>query len=315
MSNYQAEFHQHWNHLHDPDVRALAWLLSAPDLLDSQAPRWHNQIASLAFDPGFDLNTWLIAQDTYSEPLHTFLQVRPRLRLGHYAEKLMAFYFQARGILDAYSLQVQADKTTVGEFDFLLRDGLNLVHWEFATKFYLLQTDGELDHFMGPSLADTLSNKVHKILQRQLVLGQHPSAQAVLRQPISHAQALIKGWLFYHHDRPTAQPVSGLNAEHCRGAWCALHEFNVSSALQGDLFAVLPRLRWLAPARLAWKDCCTKHSLQQQMNDYFSRNRTPLLVVVLDPSGDVALETSRCFVVPDNWPGDATAWLAQHDLV
>ncbi|MEO8598457.1 MAG: DUF1853 domain-containing protein, partial [bacterium] len=33
----QAGFHQRWGHLHDPHVRALAWLLSAPDMLDVQA--------------------------------------------------------------------------------------------------------------------------------------------------------------------------------------------------------------------------------------------------------------------------------------
>jgi hypothetical protein len=34
-STFQQQFHARWHCLRDPHVRALAWLLDAPDLLDA----------------------------------------------------------------------------------------------------------------------------------------------------------------------------------------------------------------------------------------------------------------------------------------
>ncbi|HEX7634981.1 MAG TPA: DUF1853 domain-containing protein, partial [Noviherbaspirillum sp.] len=47
LPSHQAQFHRRWNHLNDPHVRTLAWLLDAPDLLDPQAPQWQGRIASI----------------------------------------------------------------------------------------------------------------------------------------------------------------------------------------------------------------------------------------------------------------------------
>src|SRR5437868_1432945 len=102
---FQAQFHQRWNHLNDPHVRALAWLLDAPDLLDVDAPQWQGKIAHIAAaDDGAYQNTatWLQALDSEPEQrlaLHAFMGGLSSTRLGLYAEKLMAFYFQQQQIL------------------------------------------------------------------------------------------------------------------------------------------------------------------------------------------------------------------------
>ena len=213
VESCQARFHQRWQHLSDPHVRALAWLLDAPDLLDPQAPQWRGLIATLAGVPDRQIADWLAALDVAPDALHAYLDIGPYTRLGRYAEKLMAFYFQHQGTLFAHGIQVRAGKNhTVGEFDFLLRQGDALLHWEFATKFYLLESSGvglEADYFVGPNLADTLGAKMRKILDRQLSLAQHPAAQIHLPQAIAAAQALVKGWLFYHADDPHASPSMG----------------------------------------------------------------------------------------------------------
>jgi uncharacterized protein len=307
-ASYQAQFHQRWNHLSDRHVRALAWLLSAPDLLDWQAPQWHGKIARLPDDP--DIGAWLAALDQVPQALYAYLDMRPRMRLGRYAEKLMAFYFRHQGVLVAHSVQVQNGKTaTIGEFDFLLRDGAALVHWEFATKFYLLETSGAStsDYFMGPSLADMLSTKMHKILERQLALGQHPAAKIHLPQALSAAQALIKGWLFYRADTVAACSARGLSETHCRGFWCALDELDM---LHGDCFALLPRLDWLAPAKLDAADCMDLAVLRDTLSTYFLQNSTPLLVALMTIKDGVALESERGFIVPDDWRSRAHVRIA-----
>lgn len=308
----QAEFHQRWGHLRDPHVRTLAWLLSAPDLLDVRAPQWGGQIATLgeALDPA--VVGWLTALDAAPAELHAFLAVGPFTRLGRYAEKLMAFYFGHRGTLFAHGIQVRAGKDdTVGEFDFLLWEKnaaeTVLVHWEFATKFYLLESSGaglEADYFVGPNLADTLGAKMRKILGRQLALAQHPAAQSHLPQAVSAARALVKGWLFYHGDDPLPAPAMGLSQAHCRGFWCTLPEFDTVPA---ERLAILPRLSWLAPARVVPSAALDKRQLQAALAAEFEHSTMPVMVALLQPDGECLLETSRGFIVPDDWRSRASA--------
>ena len=180
-ASYQRVFHARWGHLTRAPVRALAWLLDSPDLLDGAAPEWAGRVATLGpVTP--EVADWLARLDADPRELDAALGARPYTRLGLYAEKLMAFYFARQGRLVVHGLQIRANRNdTVGEFDFLLESGpAALEHIEFATKFYLQEESGagNLDTLVGPNLADTLGLKMRKIFERQLALGQHPAAQA-----------------------------------------------------------------------------------------------------------------------------------------
>lgn len=299
--SYQAQFHRRWNHLTDPHVRTLAWLLDAPDLLDPHAEQWAGRIATLG-PVDEEAASWLAALDRAPADLHTYLGLQPFTRLGRYAEKLMAFYLEHRGLLVAHGVQVRAGKNeTVGEFDFLLRQGEALVHWEFATKLYLLESSGHgchADYFVGPNLADTLGAKIRKIMDRQLALSQHPAAQQHLPQPIALAQALVKGWLFYHGQTPEPALPQGVAGMHCRGFWLALDEMN---QIEVQHYVVLPRLSWLAPAKTARENALDSEMLRAMLIEHFGRLRTPVLVAVVAPHGGYLLEVDRGFIVPDDW--------------
>lgn len=303
----QARFHARWPSLRDPHVRALAWLLDAPDLLDPQAPRWEGRIASLPADAADVCRDWLLALDVEPAALHHYLGVHRFTRLGRYAENLLAWYFRHCGILVGHGLQVRAGKDeTVGEFDFLLRQGDALLHWEFATKFYLLNSDDpalagvqQADYFVGPNLSDTLGRKTRKILARQLKLGEHPAAQHLLPQPLAGAQALLKGWLFYRRgEQPPLQAI-GVSSAHCRGWWCTLKELE---AHVPGAAAILPRIAWLAPARLPSSDVLSPQALRTTLAGMFGSDRMPVMVACLAERDGAWVETERGFVVPDEWP-------------
>jgi hypothetical protein len=299
--NFQAQFHQRWGDLHDRHVRALAWLLSAPDLLDASAPQWQGRIASLGSELlRADLDAWLHALDRAPAALHAYLGEQPFVRLGRYAEKLLAFYLAQQGVLLAHGVQVREQHRTIGEFDFLLRLQDRLVHWEFATKFYLLESSGnghDADYFVGPNLADTLGAKMHKIFDRQLKLSEHEAARAHLPEPVASAQALVKGWLFYHAGRHFAR-ADGTSPAHCRGFWLSLAEME---DLRGEQLAIIPRLAWLAPAQLPRESALDGSSLMQILRDYFAQDRMPVMIAVLRTEEDAARETERGFIVPDDW--------------
>ncbi|WP_371865877.1 DUF1853 family protein [Duganella qianjiadongensis] len=304
---YQAGFAQRWGHLRHPHVRALAWLLDAPDLLDRAAPQWQGQVATLG-PVGSAVAGWLAALDQQPGALEAALGQHRQTRLGKYAEQLMAFYFAAQGQLHAHGLQVRASRNdTVGEFDFLLRAGAGLHHLEFATKFYLLDASAGSDFsgLVGPNLADTLGAKMRKIFQQQLTLATHPAAQALLPAPVTSAQALVKGWLFYP---PQVAPcMGGISGAHCHGYWMSR---SAAQQLPGDLFVLLPRLQWLAPARLPLSGAgqslvLSKAELLLALDDHQAQARAPVMVAHLAEQGDSLVEVRRGFVVPDAWPEQA----------
>ncbi|CAN5343700.1 DUF1853 family protein [soil metagenome] len=308
--SFQAQFHQRWKLLTDRHVRDLAWLLDAPDLLDVHAPQWRGQIASLAGHMTPEVETWLLALNQAPEELRAYLAIQPLTRLGRYAEKLMTFYFRHQNLLFAHNLQVRAGKdSTVGEFDFLLRQNGELLHLEFATKFYLWESSGggaAPDYFVGPNLADTLGAKMSKILDRQLALASHPAAQVHLPGPVASAQALIKGWLFYEGSNlQSIQQLSGESARamgvsqaHCRGFWCPLAALEL---LGGDMFTLLPRLHWLAPARIEAPKALDRRELKNALAAHFECDTMPVMLALLEADGDVGIEVDRGFIVPDDW--------------
>lgn len=305
-TSFQKRFHQRWSHLNDPHVRTLAWLLDAPDLLDPLAPQWGGRIAALGVDAGARAADWLAMLDAAPGSLHAHLHVQPHSRLGRYAEQLMGFYFLKQGVLRGQGIQVRTEQgKTIGEFDFLLQDGAQLAHWEFATKFYLLQSRQvaldsrhQADYFVGPNLADTLGAKMRKILDRQLSLADHPAAQQHLPQPVAMAQALVKGWLFYPDKLPPAQSL-GLSVNHCRGFWCTLSEMDDRPA---ERYLVLPRLSWLAPAKTSLAQSVDWQVLKRALTAGFQHDTMPVLVAFLQQqTGGQWLETSRGFIVPEDW--------------
>jgi hypothetical protein len=308
--NYQSLFERRWGHLRRARVRALAWLLDAPDLLDIHDPRWEGRVATVGpMTP--ETAGWLAQLDQDPSTLDAALGTRVHTRLGLYAEKLMAFYFAWRGRLVAHGVQVRAGpNATIGEFDFLLDAGPDGVeHIEFATKFYLLQgevhgdIDAAFDSFVGPNLADSLGRKMRKVFDRQLQLGSHPAAQAFLPRPVVSAKALVKGWLFYPAGSYFA--MDGIAAGHCRGFWCALSELGEMDA---DRFLILPRLQWLAPFRaLSATWMLDRAQLVAELASQFETSGTPVLVAVVREQSGSIVETERGFIVPDDWRDRAEA--------
>ncbi len=298
--SYQARFERRWGHLTRPHVRALAWLLDAPDLLDPASPHWQGRIATLGgMTP--DTADWLAALEQDPIPLDAALGARHYSRLGLYAEKLMAFYFAEHGKLVAHGLQVRANRNdTVGEFDFLLRDGDDLVHLEFATKFYLLDADSAgagFNGLIGPNLADTLGAKMRKIFDKQLSLAQHPAAQPLLPQPVARALALVKGWLFYPGDE-AGGGMAGISQPHCNGFWMTMEQ---ARGLMGARFVIMHRLLWLAPLKATADDALTHAELLAALDEQMAKVSAPVMVAVMREEGCWLVEQRRGFVVPDDW--------------
>jgi hypothetical protein len=318
METFQARFHHEWQHLQDAHVRSLAWILTSPGLLAKHSLLWSEQIASLVLPDKAGLHAWLLQLDQHPSGLHEALDLQKQRRLGHYAENLLGFYLKHQGLLYVHGLQVHEKGATVGEFDFLLHQADDLLHWEIATKFYLLETGADAAHapdlydYLGPNLADTLGSKMEKIFHQQLLLSQHPEAQKILPKKVVAAKALIKGWLFYRQPQMGAGLIDGLSAGHCRGYWWTLNDIE-QLAIPHAL--ILPRLEWLAPAQCGLDAVMEKDDLQQVLQRHFLGDKTPLMLAIMSRHGSVMQEFCRGMVVPDDWLARAGEQRRQHRTV
>ncbi|KMN82627.1 hypothetical protein VK98_07475 [Chromobacterium sp. LK11] len=278
-----------------PAVRDLAFLLSAPSPWRSGADIAPQRLL------GADGPALLQALDADPAELQHWLARQPTRRLGHYAERLLSFWFRLAPHIElvASNLPVRdADGRTVGEFDFLLRLDGQPLHLEAASKFYL-QLGRSADTLTGPSLRDAWALKARK-LQTQLRLSRHPAAQAMLPAGFDGCAvgARLSGWLFHARDTspqapPGARPLYGQYWP-LRGDWPAL---NADSR-----WAWLPRLSWLAPARLGFEQTHTAAALRAQLEEAAA----PQLLAELQAGADGCWhEVARGFAVPPGWPQEA----------
>ncbi|MFK8028916.1 MAG: DUF1853 family protein [Gammaproteobacteria bacterium] len=241
-------------------VRALMWSFGSPSIVSSASDaRWQDDIwcswralelAGLWDKPGI------------AEELNTFLNNEKDHRLGARFERLIEFGLHH---LPGYEcvqrrLQVNFERQTRGEFDFIVRDheARRLEHWEVACKFYLgVPMEGQL-HWVGPGKQDSLIRKLNTLTHRQLVLSQSPEAVDTVNQldeVPSNVRALLKGRLFYPladehvHDAAFefagANGSIGLNRAAPFGFWCDYDQLVASEPK--SLFNMEKSL-WLDPS-------------------------------------------------------------------
>lgn len=292
-----------------PQVRALAWLIGSPGVLDARDAQFGDRVITDAWcaEALAAATPWLLALDREPRALLDFLAARSSRRLGRLAESLLSFWLRWRpGVeLLAENLAVRGAQSTLGEFDFVLREPgqAQATHWETAIKFYLHRPEvGGLAGYAGPAGKDVLAAKAARIFTRQLTLGLTPEGAAALHQlgvNDLRTQAWVKGWLFYPIGQ-TAVPAPGTNPRHSRGWWLR-HRPQWERALDaGRRYAILPRLDWLAwPWAAAQAE--TLESLAALVDVRMAAEGESLLVVEMAESGGRWLEQSRGFIVPAGW--------------
>lgn len=256
-----------WWRLRDPDVRALATILTAPAL-------WHSGFempaAGLLGTRGF---RFLLALDEKPGLLKAHLAKEAPFggRLGVYAESLLAFWLAHAphtGLL-ARNLPVSGeDGRTLGALDYVARIDGELCHIELTCKYY--GSPQALPHTLtGLNRRDGLVAKAAK-LTRQLALSQSKEGRAALsaagvRQPVRPV-SVVRGMGFSGQgslfDMPPLNPL-GWHGFY----WVAGEDFPFG----GDApFYILPHMAWLAPARVGADQCCGKTEIGAAENVLFA---------------------------------------------
>jgi len=299
--------------LRHPVVRDLAWLLQAPDLLDTPCPG-RPRLDELALDDPERRKGWLRDLEQRPEALEQAVAHRLSGRLGLYHEALWHFLIaHAPGTrLLATNLAIRdARGVTLGELDLLYRrrGDAAVVHLELAIKYYLGLEAGPGDstapaRWIGPGCADSLAIKSRRALTHQLTMSRRPEAQGMLAAygpaPMEPRLALL-GILFRPAAPQDGSPLPlprGTTADALIGEWLPLSAWarytdTLAAPVRG---AFLDKPHWLAPPpddRLL-----PLSALTDALQACFRLRRRPCQLTLREADG----ARRRVFVVPDGWP-------------
>ncbi|HEY2025261.1 DUF1853 family protein [Paraburkholderia sp.] len=316
--------------MRDTAVRDLAWLLLSPDLLRPQLP-----LGALAnpFETAQELQAtidWLYALDATPGPLHRDLAATRITRVGRYAERLLGWFLQhgPAARLIAAGVALRRAGVTLGECDFLVqsRQGVRL-HWELAVKCYLHAGRGgdtrnaedsppaRLADYVGPNLKDRFDLKLAHLLDHQLPLSAREEFASTGYAGPWTPRMFVKGWLFYRAGAPRADALE-LDPAHGRGWWVTRREWPAFALAHARRWRALPRLEWLAPRLTTRREQSAAAEASYvdalALAAQTSNQPGPVMVAafVEDNAGDL-IERSRGFIVPDEWPEQATRYAKQ----
>lgn len=281
------------SHISTQLERDLIWAINSPSLIrpnrDCGITDW-NRLHTAEIDSNMLRSAFETAQ--------------PR-QVGRYFEQLIHCYLKRIRRFDVleHGLQIQENGQTVGEIDFVYRDGTGrLCHCETAVKFYLYYPDAEESgsQFIGPNAADTLERKMHRLFQHQLRLTDGRF------EGIARREAHVRGRIFYHPQQrlPDCLPPY-LSPEHLKGTWIRESELDLfETQSESSKFLLIRKPNWLAPETVAsGSDRLLEiRELKDSLQQHFEERRTPQLVSGLIEHASGWRETVRTFVVSDQWP-------------
>ncbi|QEM81643.1 DUF1853 family protein [Halomonas binhaiensis] len=287
-----------------PLVRDLAWLIGAPDLVNTTWPGRPTRHDLGLEDPGV-LASYLARVERHPESLEQHTGKAAFTRLGQYHERLWQFLLDTAPAttLLAHNIPVRADRRTLGELDLVYRkhDG-TVVHLEVAVKFFLGLIHGprspnDMARWIGPGGLDSLSLKVHHLLHHQLPLTQTKEARQVLNDVLSElpgaapatrnalatscpeVQLAMPGVLFSPWNHPLPVPDE-LNPDAYQGLWCHWSDWSrLCSELDEMRFGTcLAKPHWLAPPLPPhWM---SRTSLSRTLAAHFATYATPLQLML-----------------------------------
>lgn len=103
-----------------------------------------------------------------------FSSIPEKLMLGKRVERFfeLALIEQNRFEVSIKNLQIQNEKITIGELDFILKDKLTnqLIHVELVCKYYVLDNTSTDELWIGPNRKDGLNEKLFKLKNKQFPL-------------------------------------------------------------------------------------------------------------------------------------------------
>lgn len=177
-----------------------------------------------------------------------------KLRLGHQMEHVFKQLVDASSQYTVliHNLPIKANKRTVGEIDFILKDKKTekVLHVELTYKFYIIDThiSEPVYQLMGPNKRDMFFTKMEKIKTRQFPLLHTVEGMEALNQngidpeSIEH-QCCFKAQLFIPYGKPLVH-IRPLNKACVDGYWIRFDDFKTQE-FRGYSYYIPYKLEWV----------------------------------------------------------------------
>lgn len=236
----------------------------------------------------FDLQQFHIKNNSTS----TFEGEIPKyLRLGKRVERFVAHQLKQNITISilAENVQIQEEKITVGEIDFIIKENQTPIHLEIVYKFYLYdETTGktEIEHFIGPNKRDSLLQKLTKLQQQQLPLLYNTNTKKLLNKLNLNSteivqKVLFKAQLFLPYNCKSPE-LKLLNSDCIKGYFISFVELSNFSKCK---FYIPEKVNWLQEiqTQVHW---LTFESFLPKASIYIEQKTSPLCWVK-QPNGEV----------------------------
>ena len=268
------------------------WLIKSPLLFES------GLVANTSYQTFFyDLT---LAQIDF-EPIHNSLlnrainnnKQRYHLPLGKYVETLFEQHFNKDSNIQLLqqNTQVQGNKETIGEIDYLLEIDQTVTHIELAIKFYLCYNNPQdPKHWIGPNAKDNLANKLTKN-EHAFALTKRDQHKHLWKKTPTQWQWLIKGCWFFHPNQPKTL-LKSANSNSEQGIWFYAKE--ATTYINDHQFYIPSKLEWITPSTVA-TNTLDKSSLLSLVNNHFALNNRAVMIWNLTTQ-------QRICIVNNSWP-------------
>ena len=257
---------------------------SYPNHTDLQLQGFFNTPQLNLNHESYSFQQYKLHNPSLPQNLKTDLKLSPTAILGKRAESFFHYYitrFSEEEII-AHNVQVEKEKITVGELDFLLKNPFSgkISHVELVFKFYLYDPSiGEgIECWIGPNRRDTLVKKLERLKSHQFPLLQKSETRSLLnRLEIPHEQIeqklCFKANLFLPLGWKKELPE--ISRECIRGFW--INSSNFTEKVYGEYQFFSPRKpHWFIPPEKG----TTWYSFSEIkiiLSDFLEKQKSPLV--------------------------------------
>lgn len=220
-------------------------------------------------------------QDISYETFQSF-SLNVKVPLGKRVEHFFEFYIDQHpnyNILKK-NIQVNHNKTTIGEFDFFLEEieTRKVIHVELVYKFYIyLENENEIKRYHGPNQHDNLEDKLNKLKNKQFPLLHNPYAKELLddldNSTITQELCFLGNTFFHPNTKPKFDLI---NPKTMAGIYVNFESFKTEYKNTNQHYFIPQKEDWLMTPEYGefWYEY---EEILEEMEHYFERNNSLLL--------------------------------------
>lgn len=228
------------------------------------------------------------------------IPIPENLRLGHRVEHVFAqlLTHSEQYEIVAHNLQIQKEKITLGELDFILRECSTgkLLHVELSYKFYILDPSMEtpIQRAMGPNRKDQFFAKMEKTRDKQLPIVFTPTGRLSLQKLHLEPEELSQqccflGQLFvpYQHEYIDFNPFPKTAVV---GYWLGLSAFSMDD-FASQSYYMPSKAEWIHTphSNVKWQ---SHREMLALIIELHAQNRAPMIWIQTKKES-----FRKCFVV------------------